>query len=63
MNRLLRSFAPLLIGISLFSAVFADLFLSPVMLRYFKPRISAGGASPIEAGVQGDESVRGNTHG
>ncbi|MFC1706695.1 MMPL family transporter [Planctomycetota bacterium] len=29
----------LLIGVSLFSAVFADLFLSPIMLRYFRPKI------------------------
>ena len=32
----------LLIGVSLFTAVFADLFLSPVLLRFFKPRIPSG---------------------
>ena len=32
----------LLIGVSLFTAVFADLFLSPVLLRFFRPRIPSG---------------------
>ena len=31
----------LLIGVSLFTAVFADLFLSPILLRFFKPRIGS----------------------
>jgi len=32
----------ILIGVSLFVAVFADLFLSPVLLRFFQPRIPSG---------------------
>lgn len=33
----------LLIGVSLFSAVFADLYLSPILLRTFRPRIGRPG--------------------
>jgi predicted RND superfamily exporter protein len=40
----------LLIGVSLFTAVFADIFLSPILMRFFRPSI-AGGLSREEPGA------------
>jgi predicted RND superfamily exporter protein len=49
----------LLIGVSLFTAVFADLFLSPVLLRFFRPRIPSGmsGERSLAAGLMAEANA------